>query len=62
MAGKKNEILDIFLRLELKMIQLKTESAATRFNVDRSEYTILAVYVDDPVTAGTTQEAIMKFK
>ena len=32
------------------------------FNGDRYEYIILAVYVDDLVIAGTTQEAIMKFK
>ena len=43
------------------MTRLKTEQCI-RFNEDRSEYTILAVYVDDLVIAGTTQEAIMKFK
>ena len=58
-----NETLDNFLRLELKMTRLKTEQCIyVRFNEDRSEYIILAVYVDDLVIAGTTQEAIMKFK
>ena len=36
------------------MTRLKTEG--------RSEYFIIAVYVDGLVIAGTTQEAIMKFK
>ena len=33
-----------------------------RFNGDRSEYIFFAVNVDNLVIAGTTQEAIMKFK
>ena len=58
-----NETLDKFLREDLRMTRLKTEQCIyVRFNEDRSEYIILAVYVDDLVIAGTTQEAIMKFK
>ena len=42
---------------------LKTEQCIyVRFNEDRSEFIILAVYVDDLIIAGTTQAAIMKVK
>ena len=45
------------------MTRLKTEHIVyVRFIEERSEYIILAVYVDDLVIAGTTQEAIMKLK
>ena len=45
------------------MTRLKSEQCIyVRFNEDRYDYIILAVYVDDLVVAGTTQEAIMKFK
>ena len=45
------------------MTRLKTEQCIyVRFNEDRSEYILLAVYVDDLVIAGTIQEVIMKFK
>ena len=45
------------------MTRLKTEQCIyVRFNEDRSEYIILAVYMDDLVIAGTTRVAIMKFK
>ena len=45
------------------MTWLKAEQCIyVRFNGDRSEYIILAVYVDGLVISGTTQEAIMKFK
>ena len=53
---KWNETLDTFLRLELMMTRLKTEQCIyVRFNEDRSEYIILAVYADDLVIARTTQ-------
>ena len=45
------------------MTRLKTEQCIyVRFNEDRSEYIILAVYVDDLVIAGSTQKAITTFK
>ena len=45
-----NMALDKFLREDLKMSRLKTEQCIyIRFNADRSEYIILAVYVDDLV-------------
>ena len=53
-----SETLDTFLRLELKMTRLITgQCIYVRFNDDRSEYIILAVYVDDIVITGTAQEA-----
>ena len=61
--SKWNETIDTFLRLELKKTRQKTEQCTyVRFNKDRSEYIFLAVFVDDLVIAGTTQEAIVKFK
>ena len=55
--------LDNFLREDLKMTRLKTEQCIyERFNDDRSEYNIMAVYVDDLVIAGSTQTAITTFK
>ena len=58
-----NMALDTFLREGLKMTRLKTEQCIyVRFNEDRSEYTILAVYMDDLVIAGMTQKAISTFK
>ena len=58
-----NMALDKFLREGLKMTRLKTEQCIyVRFNEDRSEYIILAVYVDDLVIAGSTQKAITTFK
>ena len=58
-----NETLDTFLRLEFKMTRLKTKHCIyERFHEDRSEYIILALYVDGLVKPSTTQVAIMKFK
>ena len=58
-----DETLDKFLQEDLGMTRLKTEQCiCVRFNGYRSEYIILAVCVDDLIIAGTTQEAIMKFK
>ena len=45
------------------MTRLKTEQCIyARFNEDRSECILLAVYVDDLVIAGTTQKAISTSK
>ena len=58
-----NETLDTLLRDVLRMTRLKIEQCIYKSsNEDISEYIILAVYVDDLIIAGTTQEAIMKFK
>ena len=55
--------LDKFLRENLKMTRLKTEHCIyVRFNENRSEYIILAVYADDLFIAGMTQKAITNFK
>ena len=55
--------LEPFLREGLKMTRLKTDQCIyVHFNEDRSDYIILAVYVDDLVIAGTTQKAISTFK
>ena len=54
-----NIALHKFLMEDLKMTRLKTEQCIyVRFNEDRSEYIILAVYVDDLVIAESTQKAI----
>ena len=43
-----NMVLDEFLREDLKMNRLKTEQCIyVRYNEDRSEYIVLAVYVVD---------------
>ena len=45
------------------MTRLNTEQwIYVRFNEDRSEYIILAAYVDELVIAGTTKEAIRALK
>ena len=48
-----NMALEKFLREDLKMTHLKTEQCIyVRIDEDRSEYIILAVYVDDLVIVG----------
>ena len=45
------------------MTRLKAEQCIyIRFDEERSEYIVLAMYVDDLVIAATTQKTIMKFK
>ena len=54
-----NETLDKFLREDLRMTRLTTEQCIyVCFNEDRSEYIILAVYMDDLVIAGTAGRSL----
>ena len=58
-----NITLDIYLCRDLKMTRLKTEHCIyVRFTEDRSQYLILAVYVDDLIIPGSIQATTDNFK